>query len=104
MNIKEKEKIVRAMIDVVIPYINKNGSALKDENSPGKALQLEVREFNLIYSTPFTRLEILPGEFAKYGLNVWANGQGKVLSVWWEPFDLRCFKNGQWVDKILQLS
>ena len=61
-------------------------------------------EFSCVYSTPFTRLESLPGQFESYGHDICVSGKGKVLSVWWEPFDLRCFKDGEWANKLLIIT
>ena len=102
MKSNQKEELVRSIIGVVIPLINKNGKALKVDNMQGIALSLEYEGFNFIYSTPFSKLETFPEYALNYGLDVWVKGEGKVLSVWWEPFDLVCFKHGDWIDKLLQ--
>ena len=101
-NSKTEDK-VKAIIETAVSYVCKNGTPMFVENVPGKAIQLKHDKFMFVYSTPFTRLETLPGIYENYGLDIWVEGEGKVLSVWWEPFDLRCFKNGEWVNKVLQL-
>jgi hypothetical protein len=41
----------------------------------------------------------MPGE---YGVDIWADGAGKVFSAWWEPFEIVVLKDGDWVRELLE--
>lgn len=83
--------------------MSRNAEMKEAAGITGKVLQGEYRNMSFFYTTLFNQVEILPCVFANYGLDVWVENQGKVLSIWWDPLEVVKFKRGDWIDKILDI-
>jgi hypothetical protein len=84
-----------------------------------KFLFAEMGGFKILHSTPFMRLPEPPDWFKygralagrpamlPYGLNIWADGGGKVLFLEWDdkgPVNLVSFRRGEWEAALLSLT
>ncbi|KPJ95910.1 MAG: hypothetical protein AMJ55_02925 [Gammaproteobacteria bacterium SG8_15] len=94
---------VEKIIQNVVNYLSQHGEMRTAGGLSGKVLQGEYGEISFIYTTPFNKIEILPGEYANCMLDVWVAKQGKVLSVSWDPMEITKFKKGEWVNTILNI-
>ncbi len=89
-----------------IDLIEQHGEKFKAEGLPGHAQSLEVENFKIIYTTPFSGAEVYPGQ-RTYMIDIWYNGQ-KVLSECYQNYEglkaLGKSKRAAWVEDFFELT
>ncbi|TPH18089.1 hypothetical protein [Litorilituus lipolyticus] len=68
-----------------IELIERYGELISVENLPGQAQSLERDDFLIVYTTPFSGAEVLPGELS-YIVDVWFKNK-KVFSEYFKSHE-----------------
>lgn len=90
----ERVKWVKAIIDISLKLIEKEGKFVKISNLKTRPKRVPVKSLDIMYITPFNKL---PGEKDQSLIDIWQKNEGKVFSVRWEPLEIVNFKRGKWL-------
>lgn len=94
------------IVQKVIELTTKKGYRLKDKNLNGFAQAFDKDELSIVYTTPFSGAEILPGQKA-YLVDIWYQHK-KVYSLDFQNIEALsgCHRRpkGLWLDKIMELK
>lgn len=96
---------IESIVHHAIKLVESRGSDLKVKNLPGKVQKYEEGDFSIIYMTPFSGAEILPGE-VMYGVDIWKNHK-KVFSIFFKTFEDEClqkYKRAAWVHDFIAVE
>lgn len=75
-----------------------------DELGPHRAKRFRGEGFDIIYRCPQEEQRRFDTD---YGIEMWAQGTGKVLNIAWnqgEAIEIRAFKRGTWEYRLLSLN
>ena len=101
----DKQNINVLIVEKAIDLAQKKGSPLKSPHFSGFAQQFEGKQISVIYTTPFSGAEVLPGELS-YIVDIWYKRK-KVYSFYYKHFDevLKSKKRpkGEWVNALLSI-
>ena len=101
----DKKNINVEIVEKAIDLAQKKGSRLESDNFSGFAQLFESKQINVIYTTPFSGAEVLPGE-RSYIVDIWYQRK-KVYSLYYSHFDevLKSKKRpkGEWVNALLSI-
>ena len=100
---------MRKVMDIAvraIELIEKYGTRLEADNLSGYAESLETEKFMIVYTTPFSGAEILPGEKV-YMVDIWHEGK-KVLGEYFQNLEEMKGKGksqkASWVEEFFKLE
>ncbi|MEP1446351.1 MAG: hypothetical protein ABJK37_09605 [Paraglaciecola sp.] len=94
------------IVQKVIELTTKKGSPLKSKNLSGFAQAFDKDDLSIVYTTPFSGAEILPGQKA-YIIDIWYQHK-KVYNTDFQSLDelsgCRRRPKGVWLDKFMELK
>jgi hypothetical protein len=94
------------IVQTAIELTAKKGHPWKDKNLSGFAQAFDKDELSIVYTTPFSGAEILPGQRA-YIVDIWYKHK-KVYNIDFQNIDelsgCRRRPKGVWLDKLMALT
>ena len=90
-----REFWARQVIQAGLSIIDRYGQFVEVPNISTKPKQATFNNLQIMLTTPFNQLEVLPGVGTGYMIDIWKDG--KVFSVRWEPLKIDKFKRGDWL-------
>lgn len=99
-NQEMKNKWAREIITTALRIIDQCGHFVTVGNIETKPKEATFNSLSILLTTPFNRLEILPGQNCGYMLDIWQNG--KVFSAQWEPLSIINLKRSDWLYNLFQ--
>ena len=89
-----------------IELIELYGEELSSENMPGFVQTMQRNDFMIVYTTPFSGVEVLPGK-RRYMIDIWYKNK-KVFSEYFKSLDdlYKCnrAKRSEWAKQLLSLN
>lgn len=95
----------KEIIEKSIRLVDKRGALLKPENVSGHVQKAELESFIILYTTPFSGAELLPGQLF-YGIDIWHHNK-KVFSVYFDDLSdekLLGSKRQAWVKEFMVIN
>jgi hypothetical protein len=102
MNHAERISLARRLRDAAFEVVSKTGRLVEVEGASGAVNEATRGSLHILVTTPRSGARGTPGT---YGVDVWADGQGKVLSVlsvWWELLQIVALKMGGWMRELVE--
>lgn len=95
---------LRKIVETAINLISAKGSDFHPEGLPGKIQKYENDNFMVLYTTPFSGLEFLPGKKG-YCIDIWCNNK-KVLNCVFDEFESITGNKrvNDWIEAFLRLA
>lgn len=97
----EDRVTVERIVSASIAVIARHGRFVRALGAEGNVLQVDAHHLSIRYITPFARMKRTP---ARYGIDIWQGGRGKVFAAWWdrsEPFRVATFVRGPWMNALV---
>jgi hypothetical protein len=102
----ESKKLNLKIVQTAIELIAKKGYPWKDKNLSGFAQAFDKDELSIVYTTPFSGAEILPGQRA-YIVDIWYKHK-KVYNIDFQNINessgCRIRPKGLWLNKLMELK
>jgi hypothetical protein len=99
----DRMAVAREALATLVPMVqSKLGSHRTADARMPEHFECVCGEMNIIYTPSVVCDPVI--RRPQSVLDIWLQGQGKVFSLVWEPMTIVCFKDGEWVDTIKNLS
>lgn len=89
-----------------IELLEKHGKLFKPDGIPGQVQSVRIENFNVVYTTPFSGVEIFPGQ-KMYTVDIWYNDK-KVFSEYAPSLadikSLNKSKRSAWVEEFFAIN
>lgn len=99
----DRSAVAREVISTLVPLVQSSlGGHVPGTGGVPDHSTLNIFDLDVVY-VPYAHLDPVIGR-SQGLLDVWCKGQGKVLSVAWEPLTIVGFKGGPWIEVVRDLS
>lgn len=96
---------VKTIVEHAILLANTKGKKMTGLNVPGHVTEYTNGSYSLIYTTPFSGFEVLPGQ-TSYIVDIWFDNK-KIFTHYFSSFDsipINKTKRQPWADEFLSLT
>jgi len=98
----DKRFITQLAIEVLVPMVEEKGSLLELKGNAPLARQLLTHGLTIVYAQQVpTGLQQQP--FSAL-LDIWPQGGLKVFSARWSPLECVCFRQGPWIEALIEMA